>query len=93
MAKPPRSPQRCGMPIIPARARFFELLSAALTEGTLIKLTLGKPASPPADPTLQNIFIRPVALKTGPHLTFVWRHAQRDITKNLVPAEGAISFK
>jgi hypothetical protein len=88
MAKPPRSPQRCGMPIIPARARFFELLSAALTEGTLIKLTLGKPASPPADPTLQNIFIRPVALKTGPHLTFVWRHAQRDITKNLVPAEG-----
>ncbi len=76
------------MPIAPARDRFLALLSAAVTTGTLTKLTLGKPASPPAEPTLQNIFVRPVALKTGPHLTFVWRHATRDITKNLVPAEG-----
>jgi len=76
------------MPNVPARDRFLALLSTAITTGTLVKLTLGKPASPPADPTLVNVFIRPIALKSGPHLTFVWRHAQRDATKNLLPAEG-----
>lgn len=76
------------MPNVPARDRFLALLSTAITTGTLVKLTLGKPASPPADPTLENLFIRPIALKSGPHLTFVWRHAQRDATKNLLPAEG-----
>jgi hypothetical protein len=76
------------MPNVPARDRFLALLSTAITTGSLVKLTLGKPASPPADPTLENLFIRPIALKSGPHLTFVWRHAQRDATKNLLPAEG-----
>ena len=70
--------------------RFLPLLRSALTEGTLVKLTLGKPA--PAltrtDPTLQNVFVRPVALKTGPSLTFVWRHATRDVTKNHSPTEA-----
>jgi hypothetical protein len=76
------------MPNVPARDRFLALLSTAITTGSLVKLTLGKPASPPADPTLENLLIRPIALKSGPHLTFVWRHAQRDATKNLLPAEG-----
>ena len=76
------------MPNVPARDRFLALLSTAITTDTLVKLTLGKPASPPAEPTLENVFIRPIALKSGPHLTFVWRHAQRDATKNLLPAEG-----
>src|SRR6185436_10131365 len=38
--------------------------------------------------TLQNLFVRPVALKAGPHLAFVWRHATRDITKNHAPADA-----
>ena len=69
-----------------ARDRFFALLHAAITEGTLEKLTLGKPRG--ADPTLRNLFIRPVALKSGPHLTFLWRHTTRDITKNHPPVEA-----
>ncbi len=70
--------------------RFLPLLRSALTDGTLVKLTLGKPAPALArtDPTLQNLFVRPVALKTGPSLTFVWRHATRDVTKNHSPAEA-----
>ena len=70
--------------------RFLPLLRSALTDGTLVKLTLGKPAPTLArtDPTLQNVFVRPVALKTGPSLTFVWRHATRDVTKNHSPAEA-----
>lgn len=70
----------------PARDRFVSLLRTALREGTLTKLTLGKPRG--ADPTLQNLFVRPVALKSGPHLAFVWRHATRDVTKNHPPAEA-----
>ena len=54
--------------------------------GNLLKLTLGKHRG--ADTTLQNLLVRQVALKTGPHLAFVWRHATRDITKNHPPAEG-----
>jgi hypothetical protein len=68
------------------RAKFLALLQAAVGEGTLQKLTLGKHRG--ADATLQNLLVRPVALKTGPHLAFVWRHATRDVTKNHPPAEA-----
>jgi len=70
----------------PALDRFLALLIEAVATGALVKLTLGKPRG--ADPTLQNLFVRPVSLKTGPHLTFVWRHATRDLTKNLPPPEA-----
>lgn len=66
-----------------ARDKFLGLLCAAVHADTLVKLTLGKPRGD--DPTLRNLFVRPVALKAGPHLTFVWRHATRDITKNHAP--------
>jgi SAM-dependent methyltransferase len=63
-----------------ARSRFLALLHGAVEEARFVKMTLGKYRG--ADPTLRNLFIRPVTLKAGPHLTFVWRHATRDITKN-----------
>lgn len=66
----------------PARERFLSLVHQAVTDGTLVKLTLGKPAPGAADATLRNVFVRPVELKAGPHLTFVWRHDTRDVTKN-----------
>lgn len=68
---------------VPARDRFLELLRAAVRDGTLAKLTLGKYRG--ADTSLRNLFVRPVALKAGPHLALVWRHATRDITKNSTP--------
>ena len=67
-----------------ARDRFFTLLRAALSDGALEKLTLGKHRG--ADATLRNLFVRPVTLKAGLQLCFVWRHTTRDITKNLPPA-------
>jgi SAM-dependent methyltransferase len=70
----------------PARDRFFTLLRATVHGGALIKLTLGKPGGP--DPTLRNVFVRPVSLQAGPHLAFVWRHATRDVTKNLPPEKA-----
>jgi hypothetical protein len=74
------------MPLSPAQARFHDLLSTAARDGTLIKVTLGKYRG--TDPTLKNLFVRPVALKSGPQLAFVWRHATRDITKNHSVAEA-----
>jgi hypothetical protein len=71
---------------LPARERFLELLRAALEGGTFLKLTLGKYRG--ADRTLKNLFVRPVKLKSGPHFAFVWRHATRDITKNVSPTDA-----
>src|SRR5690606_23269773 len=65
---------------------FRELLATSWLDGTFSKLTLGKPRSP--DPTLQNAYVRRVHLKSGPHLSFIWRHTTRDITKNLPPDEA-----
>jgi SAM-dependent methyltransferase len=69
-----------------ARDRFLSLLGDAVRDGTLVKLTLGKYRGP--DTTLKNLFVRPVTLKTGHQLSFIYRHATRDIAKNLPPAEA-----
>lgn len=75
------------MPTPNARDRFLDLLRPALCDGAFTKLTLGKYRG--ADPTLRNLFVRPVTLNAGPSLAFVWRHATRDITKNHSPADAA----
>lgn len=62
------------------RARFLALLRRALDERSLVKLTLGKYRG--VEPGLQNLFVRPVELKSGPQFSFLWRHATRDVTKN-----------
>lgn len=74
------------MPPPNARDRFLELLRPAVREGALVKLTLGKPHA--TDPSLRNLFVRPVALKSGAHFAFVWRHATCDITKNFPPEDS-----
>ncbi len=68
------------------RDQFVDLLREAVLGATLVKLTLGKPTG--RDPTLVNLFVRPVSLKSGPRLAFVWRHATRDVTKNHGAAEA-----
>jgi SAM-dependent methyltransferase len=62
------------------RDQFMDLLGDAVRSGSLEKLTLGKPSG--RDPTLRNLFVRPVLLKSGPQFAFVWRHATRDVTRN-----------
>jgi SAM-dependent methyltransferase len=65
---------------------FAARLAASMEDSSFVRLVLGKPRGD--DPTLQKVIVRPVALKAGPHLSFVWRHDTRDLTKNLPPAEG-----
>jgi SAM-dependent methyltransferase len=74
------------MPQPSARDRFLDLLRPAVRDGTLVKLTLGKHRG--ADTTLENLYVRPVLLKAGPRLAFVWRHATRDVTKNFPAADA-----
>lgn len=70
----------------PARDCFLELLRTAISSNTLTKLTLSKHRG--ADATLKNLLVRPVTLKDGLHLAFVWRHATRDIAKNHAPEDA-----
>ncbi|MEX2043839.1 MAG: SAM-dependent methyltransferase [Opitutus sp.] len=79
------------MTTAPARDRFLAQLRDAVRAGTLLKLTLGKHRG--TDLTLHNLFVRPVALKSGPQLAFVWRHATRDITKNHAPDAALIELE
>lgn len=65
------------------------MLREALLGGSLVKLTLGRPAG--KDPTAENLFVRPVALKSGARFAFVWRHPTKDITKNH-PASDALAL-
>ena len=65
---------------------FMGLLRNAVADGSLVKLTLGKPDG--RDPALKNLFIRPVLLKSGPRLAFVWRYATKDVTKNHESADA-----
>ncbi len=76
------------MPPPDALARFQALLHDALAQTALVKLTLGKPRAGASDPTLRNVFARPIVLKAGPPISLLYRHDTRDITKNLPPAEA-----
>ncbi|HUJ45431.1 MAG TPA: SAM-dependent methyltransferase [Opitutaceae bacterium] len=67
-----------------AKEQFLRLLGESVAAHRLVKLTLGGYHGP--DATLRNLHVRPVALRAGPHLSFVWRHASRDITANHPPA-------
>ena len=65
---------------------FSQLLRDSVAAGTFVKLTLGRYRG--ADATLRNLYVRPVALRAGPRLSLLWRHATKDITKNHPPAEA-----
>ncbi len=60
--------------------KLLTLLNDALARQTLAKLTLG--AYRGREKSLENIFIRPVALKAGERVQFVYRYTTRDVTKN-----------
>src|SRR5688572_29198502 len=69
-----------------AREQWLARLVDALRDGSFVKLTLGGPCD--RSEALQNIFIRPVELKNGRRLSFVYRYPTRDVTKNFVLDEA-----
>ena len=69
-----------------APAQFIALFGAALASGAFTRLVLSKHEGAEAD--LQRLTVRRVTLGGRPQLTFVYRHATRDVTKNHADAEG-----
>ena len=62
-------------------SRFISAFQEAFESGALIKCTLSKPAAAaPAD--LKNMYLRPVALKSGLKVAFNYRYKTRDEVKN-----------
>ena len=72
-------------PVTPLE-EFIAQLRASLHGVDFLRLTLGKPRGP--DPTLRNVFARLVSIGGQPHLSLVWHHDRRDVTKNHVPDEA-----
>lgn len=59
---------------------FLLKFADSFKQGTLVKLTLSNKRDKEAE--LKNVFVKPVILKQGPHVNFVYRHNTKDITKN-----------
>ena len=71
--------------------RFFTRLAWHVEQGSLAKLVLAKHHGEPAD--LVRVVVRPLPLRERPHLSFVYSHATRDVTKNLAVAEGIAQLR
>jgi hypothetical protein len=69
-----------------SKEQWLARLRAALGDGSFVKLTLGGPCDRKDAP--QNIFVRQVELKDGLRLSFVYRYATRDVTKNFTSEEA-----
>lgn len=59
---------------------FISKFADSFKQGTLVKLTLSNKRDKEGE--LRNVFIKPVAVKQGLKLSFVYRHNTKDITKN-----------
>ena len=69
-----------------ALPRFVALFEQALQSGDWQRLQLSHPSSGAGD--LQRLLLRPVALRGQAMVQTVWRHATKDLTRNLAPAEA-----
>jgi SAM-dependent methyltransferase len=71
---------------IDAQARFEAMLAESAANQEWIELVLAKYRGP--EPDLARLLVRPVQLREQACLSFVYRHARRDVTQNLPLAEG-----
>lgn len=65
---------------------FLNTLKKSITAREIVKLTLSDPRNKPSD--WKNVFVKPVQLKSGYRLHFVYRYSTKDITKNYSPDES-----
>ncbi len=71
--------------------RFFARLDSSLVHGHFIRLVLARPQR--AEPGLQRITVRPLALRGQPVLSFLYRYDTRDETKNLPVAAAVLRLR
>ena len=70
----------------PEKTQFFDQLRQAVEGETFVRLNLGHPLRD--DDEVRNIFVRPVQIRTERRLSFTYRHAKRDVVKNLLPEDA-----
>lgn len=73
-----------------AARSFLEKIRASIDAGTFVKLILSQPRS--GDDGPRNVYARLIELRAGLRLSLVFRHATRDVTKNLVPDAALASI-
>ena len=69
--------------------RFIRRLQQSLADASFVRLTLGRPTG--GDATLDKLLARRLVLRGSEHLSLVWRHRSKDITKNL-PQDEALAL-
>ncbi|HRG87961.1 MAG TPA: SAM-dependent methyltransferase [Chitinophagales bacterium] len=70
---------------------FLQNFIQTVMQGQFIKLTLSDKRNKEAE--LKNVFVKPVVLKQGRRLTFVYRYPTKDVTKNYDANEAALLVK
>ena len=75
----------------PPTERFFARLAHHLAHGSLVRLLLAGYHGP--EPDLVRLTVRPLVLRGAPHLSFVYSHTARDITRNHPVAEGVATLR
>ncbi len=69
--------------------KFIARLRQSLADGSFVSLALGRPNG--GEPSLDKLLARRVVLRGAEHLSLVWRHRTKDITKNL-PQDEAVAL-
>ncbi len=73
----------------PELLTFLARLQTSLADNSFVKLSLGRPHS--TEPSLDKLLARRLLLRGVDHLSLVWRHRTKDITKNL-PLDEAVAL-
>ena len=73
----------------PQLPTFLARLQASLADNSFVKLSLGRPHN--TEPSLDKLLARRLLLRGVGHLSLVWRHRSKDITKNL-PLDEAVAL-
>lgn len=73
-----------------APERFMHLLGQALADGSFVRLLLSRPGG--EDGALERLTVRVVELRGQRQLSFLWRYATRDVTKNHPIDDGLVQL-
>ena len=65
-------------------------VEASLQDGTFVRLNLGIPVNRDG---IRNVFLRPVELKEGRMLSFLYRYPTRDMTRNFPYDEALVLLR
>src|SRR5262249_55231620 len=91
MTSPPQQPRQTG--VSSARVEWQGELATALTAGTFVKLTLGKPKRGKDDVAgPKQAFVRCVDIRHAPHISILLRYPNKDVTQNHPIAAAATAI-